>query len=230
MRPHTHNTIRENMLSRIQSGEWALGDKIPVETSLAQEYGCARATVNRALQSLADQGLLIRKRKGGTRVCKLPVRYAKFEIPVIREHVEALGSVYHHKILDMKLSSSTASIRERLRLDTKDKVLRVDTLHMADGHAFAYEERWINIAAVPAILNAPLEQISANEWLVKEVPFSNGDVIFSAIGADKTTAKALETHIGTALFTVERTTWSLDEFITTMKLYYKEGYQLRSRL
>lgn len=218
------------MLSRIHSGEWGLGDKIPAETSLAEEYGCARATVNRALQSLADQGLLIRKRKGGTRVCQLPVRHAKFEIPVIREQVEAIGCVYRHKVLEMKLTKPTTSIQTRLRIGIKDKVLRLETLHMADDRAFAYEERWINVAAVPSILEAPLEQISANEWLVKKVPFSNGDVMFSAISTDEKIAGAMDVNLGAALFTIDRTTWFEDEFITTMKLYYKEGYQLYSRL
>ena len=230
MTRQTHNSIRENMLYRIQSGEWALGDKIPSETTLAEDYGCARATVNRALQSLADQGLLIRKRKGGTRVCKLPVRHAKFEIPVIREQVEAIGNLYRHKVLDMKISNASASIRTRLRIEDEDKVLRIDTLHLADNRAFAYEERWINIAAVPTILEAPLEEISANEWLVRKVPFSNGDVMFSATCADKKVSKAMGTKVGAALFTINRTTWISDVFITTMKLYYKEGYQLNTHL
>jgi len=196
----THISIRENMLSRIQSGEWALGDKIPAETRLAEYYGCARATVNRALQSLADEGLLIRRRKGGTRVCKLPVRKAKFEITVIREQVEALGSIYRHKVLDMKLCKPTEAIKTRLRIDGKEKVLRLCTLHLADNRTFAYEDRWINLGAAPTILDAPLEQISANEWLVKKVPFSSGEVMFSAISADAKIADAMDTKLGTALF------------------------------
>ena len=53
------------------------------------------------------------------------------------------------------------------------------------GHdaPFAFEERWVNIKAVPTIIDAPLDTISANEWLVKTVPFSSGDVMFSAVNA-----------------------------------------------
>ena len=72
--------------------------------------------------------------------------------------------------------------------------------------------------------------MSANEWLVKTVPFSSGDVAFTAISADKKVANALETREGAALFAIDRTTWLGDEFITTMKLYYREGYQFYSKL
>ncbi|HBN93299.1 MAG TPA: GntR family transcriptional regulator, partial [Hyphomonas sp.] len=95
----THQIIRQSILERIQKGEWGLGDLIPGEASLAEEYGCARTTINRALQGLADEGLVVRKRKGGTRVCNMPVRQARFDIPIVREQVEAFGGHYRHQVL-----------------------------------------------------------------------------------------------------------------------------------
>ena len=59
-------SVQEEVLARIHSRQWKPGDLIPNEADLAQEFGCARATVNRALQNLADEGLLDRRRKAGT--------------------------------------------------------------------------------------------------------------------------------------------------------------------
>mgnify|MGYP000374306696 CR=1 FL=1 len=67
--------IRAEVLSRIRSKAWPLGTLIPGEEALAQEFGVARATVNRALSELARSGVLERKRKAGTRVAALPVRF-----------------------------------------------------------------------------------------------------------------------------------------------------------
>lgn len=226
----SHHSIREAMLRRIQSGEWELGALIPAEMSLAEEYGCARTTVNRALQALADDGLLVRKRKGGTRVCKMPVRKAKFEIAIIREQVETIGGVYGHRLLTMEMKEPPASIRAQLNISNQDRAMYLETLHLADDRPFAFETRWINTEAVPKILDAPLETISANEWLVKTVPFSSGDVMFGAVSADKNISEAMDIKKGIALFVVDRTTWFEDAFITTMKLYYKEGFQLYSKL
>ena len=68
----TWQFVQEDVLARIQNGTWPAGELIPTETELAAEYGCARATVNRALQVLADSGILERRRKVGTRVVVLP--------------------------------------------------------------------------------------------------------------------------------------------------------------
>lgn len=230
MTVNSHHDIRQALRDRIESGEWQLGALIPGEMALADEYGCARTTINRALQTLASDGLVVRKRKGGTRVCEMPVRQAKFEIPILREQVEATGGKYRHQIMSQKLRTPTASVRTQLRISDGKKALFMETIHLADDSPYAYEQRWVNLQTVPEIMQAPLDQLSANEWLVKTVPFSSGDVIFSAEKADKTVASALQSDVGNAIFVVDRTTWMGDDFITTMKLYYKDGYQLYSPL
>lgn len=230
MTKKSHDTVRLSMQERIETGEWALGALIPGEVELATEYGCARTTINRALQALANNGMLIRKRKGGTRVCEMPVRQAKFAIPIVREQVEATGNKYSHKVISSTLKTPPAPVISRLNLHPEDKAFYLETVHLADNRPFAYEERWVNLKAVPTILTAPLSEISANEWLVKSVPFSSGDVVFSAINADQKIADSIEATLGTAIFVVERTTWYKKEFITTLKLFYKEGFQLYTRL
>ena len=230
MTANSHHNIRQVLRERIESGEWALGALIPGELALAVEYRCARTTINRALQTLADEGLVVRKRKGGTRVCQMPVRHAKFEIPIVREQVEVIGSKYRHQIMSQQKKTPTASVRTRLRIPEAKKALFMETIHLADERPYAYEERWVNIQAVPKIMDAPLDQISVNEWLVKTVPFSSGDVVFSAVNADERVAGALESKVGNAIFLVDRTTWLGEEFITTIKLYYRDGYQLYSQL
>ncbi len=230
MTGNSHHTIRQSIRQRIESGEWELGALIPNEVSLADEYGCARTTINRALQTLADDGLLVRKRKGGTRVCKMPIRQAKLDIPIIREQVEATACKYRHQIILQEQKIPTASIRSRLRLAESTPALFIETIHLADDRPYAFEERWVNMQAVPDILTAPLDRISVNEWLVKTVPFSKGDVVFSAQNASTRVADALESETGNAIFVVDRTTWSGDDFITTMKLYYRDGHQLYSSL
>ena len=226
----SHHEIRESILARIHAGEWQLGELIPGETELAQQYSCARTTVNRALRTLAEEGLVVRKRKGGTRICQTRVRQAKLNIPIIREQVEATGQSYRHTLVTQKTVGPPASIRSRLRLPAKTKALYLETLHLADERPFAFESRWLNIEAVPNVLQAPLDQISVNEWLVQSVPFSSGDVGFSAVNATADIASALDSREDQALFLIDRTTWLGDRFITTMKLFYKDGFQLYSKL
>ena len=230
MKTNSHHKIRHMLRGRIESGEWELGALIPGELVLAKEYNCARTTINRALQALADEGIVVRKRKGGTRVCQMPIRQAKFGISILREQVEATGSVYGHKNIVAKLKLPPKSVRTRLQTSESQEALFLRTIHMADNSPYAYEERWVNVEAVPDILEAPLEEISVNEWLVRAVPFPSGDLLFSAENANKRVAGALECQVGDALFVLDRTTWVGEQFITTIKLYYRSGYQLNSSL
>ena len=230
MTSHTHHTVREAIRSRIEDGEWGLGALIPSEISLAEEYGCARTTINRALQTLASEGIVVRKRKGGTRVCEMPARRAKLEISIVRKQVEAAGCTYRHQVLNRALKAPPSSIRTRLRLAEDDKAMYLETIHLSDDRPFAFEERWVNVNAVPEIINAPFDTISINEWLVKTVPFSSGDLIFSAANASQKVANAVDAKEGDALFVLDRTTWMNTDFITTMKLFYKDGYRLYTQL
>jgi DNA-binding GntR family transcriptional regulator len=86
----TWQAIQAEALRRIRDREWKPGEAIPHEAELAGEFGCARATVNRALRELAEAGLLERRRKAGTRVSLNPVRKATFEIPIIRQDARHL--------------------------------------------------------------------------------------------------------------------------------------------
>ena len=147
MTTNSHTAIRESLQERIQAGEWALGDRIPDEIDLAAEYGCARTTVNRALRALADDGLVVRKRKGGTRVNPFPVRKATLDIPVLREQIEATGGAYRHQIIEQKMKTPPSSVRTRLKLTTGEKALYMETMHLADERPFAFEVRWVNTTA-----------------------------------------------------------------------------------
>ncbi|HBB82878.1 MAG TPA: GntR family transcriptional regulator, partial [Sulfitobacter sp.] len=48
----TYRDVKSDILSKITKGEWPLGSLVPNEVDLAETYGCARATVNRAMREL----------------------------------------------------------------------------------------------------------------------------------------------------------------------------------
>ena len=54
----SYREIKADMLRRITGGEWPPGSLLPNETHLAQEYGSARATINRAMRELVEDGLV----------------------------------------------------------------------------------------------------------------------------------------------------------------------------
>ena len=226
----SHRSIHEDLLKRIHSGKWQPGSLIPTEAVLANEFGCARTTVNRALQQLATDGLVIRKRNFGTKVALTPIRKATLEIPIIRHDVENRGHTYGHLILKSERLAPPLWVQVRTNISSDSVMLHVQTLHLSDSRPYMFEDRWVNLQEVPTIEAAPLDEISPNEWLVRKVPYSRGKIGFSACLANKQTASILEIEPSAAIFLVERSTWMNEAPITTLKMYYPESFKLTTEL
>jgi GntR family transcriptional regulator len=69
-----YRDLADNLLTRIEAGEWTPGDRLPAETDLAAAYEASVGTVQKALQQLADDGVLVRRHGSGTFVAVGNVR------------------------------------------------------------------------------------------------------------------------------------------------------------
>jgi GntR family histidine utilization transcriptional repressor len=94
--------VKREVFRRIRNNQWGPGTLLPGEVELAAEFSCARATVNRAMQELSDDGIIERRRKGGSRVKLAPLRQVTFEIPLVRNEIEARGASYRYALLNSK--------------------------------------------------------------------------------------------------------------------------------
>ena len=223
----TWQAIRDEVRRRIHAREWVPGQSIPHEEALALDFGCARATVNRALRDLASAGVLDRRRKAGTRIARHPVGRATLEIPVIRQEIEASGATYGYRLIDRRMARPPTGIAARM--GRTDALLAVRAVHLADDVPFVLESRWID-PGVPGLATAPFDRVSANEWLLEHVPFTAGQIAFTAAAADDETAEALGVAAGRAVFVVERTTRDGPRPITTVTLSYAPGYLMQTTL
>jgi len=226
----SYHDIKAEVLSRIRNNIWPPNANIPGEIDLAKEFGCARATVNRAMRELVDEGILERKRKAGTKVKSSPTRRAQFSIPIIREEITNTGAKYRYVLVERQVVKAPDWLRTRIDIPKDASVLHLKCMHYAGSNPYQNEDRWINLAAVPNASNFDFEDIGPNEWLVREVPYSGGEISFSSCSADKTVANAMETTPGSAMFLVERSTWIYQTPITTLKMYYPEGFRLITKL
>ncbi|ABA79092.1 UTRA domain-containing protein [Rhodobacter sphaeroides] len=221
--------IRAEVLRRIEARHWAPGTLIPTEEALAEELGCARTTVNRALRDLAAAGLLERRRKAGTRVALHPVRRARFDIPVTRLEIEGRGQSYAFHLIEERRAEPPPAVASLFRSLPGVPLLRLRGLHLADNRPAIYEERWLD----PAVLPEPapdFRRISPNEWLVSHVPWTGGDIVFSAANASPEEADILGCAPGAALFLCERVTEAEGRPITSVRLLHAPGYRLRADL
>ena len=222
--------VQDEVLRRINVRQWKPGEMIPNEVDLADEFGCARATVNRALRNLADSGLLDRRRKAGTRVALHPVRKATLDISVIKSEIEGKGYVYSYSLISSQTVVPPKGIIGRMKLRPDDTLLHLVCVHMANGKPYVFENRWINPRVVPEVNGISFVVQSPNEWLVENIPFSSGDITFSALSATKLEADVLACAEGQGLFVIDRSTWRGDEAITSVRLIFATGYQMHTNI
>ncbi|HKE67029.1 MAG TPA: GntR family transcriptional regulator [Micromonosporaceae bacterium] len=65
---HPHRQIAGEIRSRIRRGDWAPGERLPSIPAIAEMYGVAKQTVQRAVDQLRIEGVLITKPGSGTYV------------------------------------------------------------------------------------------------------------------------------------------------------------------
>ncbi|MCC0065066.1 MAG: UTRA domain-containing protein [Defluviimonas sp.] len=225
----TFKDVKADLLDQIALGALRPGSLMPNEMELAERYGCARATVSRAMRELADEGIVERKRKAGTRVRLSPIRQARFSIPIVREEIAAQGAEYRYALVDRTVQVVPDWLRGRLDLTPGQKMLHLTCMHYADGMPYQHEDRWINPETVPAVLEADFSALGPNEWLVAQLPFSTAEISFSAIEADQELADHLGCAAGNALFRTERTTWLQGRAITLVRLTYRRGHRVTTQ-
>ena len=224
-----YKDVKSDILSKITKGEWALGSLIPNEVDLAMTYGCVRSTVNRAMRELAEEGLIERRRKSGTRVRMTPIRQARFDIPIVRAEIEAKSAEYRYSLVSSSVEPAPGWLCARLKLSQKSEVLRLVCMHYADGDPYQHEDRWINLVSLPQAQTANFSDIGPNEWLVSTIPFSDVEISFSAGLADQRLNNYLTCALGDPVFTIERSTWWEGQAVTYVRLTYKPGHRLTTR-
>ena len=226
--PSLHQKIRKSIEDKILTGAWAPGYRIPFERDLMSQYGCARMTVNRAIASLVDAGLIVRRRRVGSFVAQPHIRSVILDIPDIKADVVARGGLYGLRLLSRK-------VRKAARADEKalvgqGVVLVLRCLHLANGRPFALEDRIINLKAVPAAEAADFSVDPPGTWLLAHVPWTEAEHRITAINADAATAKILEVPVREACLMLERRTWRGQANITAVRqIFLGTTYDLIAR-
>ncbi len=226
----SYKDIHNILLDRIKSGEWKQGALVSSEADLAREFGCTRVTVNRAMQALADAGLVERKRKAGTRVVQRMTRNAQFQIAIVRHEIEQRGGHYKYLLICREETKPPQKIQAEMSVSADQSVLHVLCLHFADGKPHQLEDRWINIDTISRARAEPFDMISPNEWLLQQIPYTNAEHVFRAAQPDDQEIEHLQLSRDEPVFVIERTTWLSDQAVTHVRLVHPaNSFQLVTR-
>lgn len=89
--PALYRQIADRVRDHIVNNGLTVGDPLPSEPELRQRFDVSRATVTKALDTLAQEGLIVRKQGTGTFVALPPLVRQLPELTSFTEHVQSLG-------------------------------------------------------------------------------------------------------------------------------------------
>ena len=140
------------------------GDPLPSESELASTYGVSRMTARQAVQNLALEGLVQRRRGAGTFVARPPLHRHEAALMSFTGDMRRRGMVASSRLVDAALAPAGQADIDALRLAKGARVVAVSRIRLADGVALAIER-----VALPAecagVLAVDLESGSLHEAL-----------------------------------------------------------------
>jgi len=208
------------LAQRIAGGAWGPGTRIPSELDLTTHFNTSRMTVNKAIQSLASDGVLQRRRAIGTVVAERAQERPVFEIWDTADIITRAGGVYRYRLLESAVVKDDQAKRDLLDVGRKTPLLWMRCLHLSGDTPFQLEERLVNIDAAPGVTSQPLGTTAPGPWLLAHVPWTQAEHTISASAAGPAESEALALALNTACLVVERRTWNGDVPVTLARLWH----------
>ncbi len=225
-----HQRIRAEIEARIRSGAWPPGHRVPFETELMSQYGCARMTVSKAMTALVEAGLIVRRKRAGSFVARPKVHAPVLNIPDIQAEIEARGEAYAFRLLARAVRAPHRDAPGEIELAAGGQLLALDGVHDADGRPFALERRLVSLKAAPEIEAADFATITPGAWLLEHVAWTEAESRISAVNADSEDAHLLALDEGAACLVVDRRTWREGRGVTRVRQVFPgEAYDLVAR-
>ncbi len=194
---------------RILNGALEPGSRLPGELSIAAEYGVSRVTVRRALDTLANDGLIDRRPGSGTFVCERnSVQPIVADLSNVLSHLVEMGRRTSVRLLSFAYVNPPESVAGSLGLQPGERTQRSLRVRLVDGAPFSYlvthvpERIGVTYSEADLASMPLLGLLERSGIVVEEASQSIGATL-----AGPDVAEALGLEIGSPLLSLTRVVW-----------------------
>ncbi len=142
--------IADSIRLDIVGGKLETGDRLPGESELAQRFAANRHTVRRALAALQAEGVVRAEQGRGTFVDS--ARRLSYRIGRRTRFSDNLAGQAHHlssELLGSRLENASVTVAAALGLKPGSKVIRLETLSLADRRPLSRATAWVSYRDFP---------------------------------------------------------------------------------
>ena len=212
--------VRNHVLSKIESGEWAEGARIPSETQLVDQLEVSRMTVHIALRDLSAEGVLMRRQGAGTFVAPRRSQSTFLELRNIHAEIEARGNRHSAEVLTLETVFCDLALATELNVPPGSEVLHSVLLHRENDRPLQIEDRFVNPRFSPDYMEQDFTRITPNEHLMAAGPLEEVEHVIQAIPADEATRSLLDMTVGDPVLLLRRRTWSRGMIASSARLLH----------
>lgn len=216
----TYQTVKASIQRRLTEDGWKPGVRLPSERELVQEFGCARMTVHRALRELETEGLIERRQGSGSYVAELHSISNLLQVRDIREEIAERGHRHTTRVCSVGRERAGTDLADAMRLRRGTSVFRCRLVHLEDGVPMQYEDRHINPALAPDLLQCDFTHVTPDAVLREHAPLTQSEQVIEAALATAEQAELLDVPPGSPLLVVSRRTESQGEVASVARLYH----------
>ncbi len=136
--------IKEILSEMIENEELKSGDMIPPERELCRIQQVSRMTVNKAIMSLVNEGILYREQGKGTFVAEPKKKQILTKLKGFTEEMLDRGLKTETKIISFTINEVTKQIKSILKMpDGENKVIEITRLRIFNGEPLGIEIVWL---------------------------------------------------------------------------------------
>jgi GntR family transcriptional regulator len=210
-----------------------IGSAIPSERQLSADLGVSRLTVRAALDELAREGHLVRRRGSGTFV-QQPKIAQELTMTSFSEDMRRRGMVPGSRTLSLATELAGARLGRSLQVSPGEKILVIKRLRLADGETMAIETLHLQDKLVPGLEPNDLDNGSFYELLGDRygIRIAQGTQAIEPTVTNEEESGALGVPLHSPAFLFERTSRGDDgrivEFVQS--IYRGDRYRLVAEL
>lgn len=206
--------VRRGLESRLAAGEWRPGDRIPGEPELCKEYGVSRPVIRQALQELAMEGAIVRRKGLGTFVAepKVVSRSLVHSLVGFYQDMERMGLATETRVLEQILLPAGDKVGARLKTDALTPVVKITRVRSVGGHPVVLVSSYLPYALCQSLIHADLRHQSLYAFLEQEVGLriAAGRREIEAVLASEEEGRLLEVERGAPLLRLESVSYLED--------------------
>ena len=217
---HEYQKIIDYLGGKIATGELGVGEKVPSENELAEQFGVARMTANRAVRELVHRKVLVRVKGAGSYVAPRRYDQTPVEILPISEQVRNGGAIYSASVRILEERPLISEVAESMHAKPGSRTFYSEILHREDSIPIQLERRWVNPKVAPAYLEQDFLVETPTEYLIRMVPLTRVEYCISAERASADLIEILQLRAGEPVLLLRRKTWSGLDVVTMVDLLH----------